>query len=376
MVASSIPVALLANIARITLTGILHDTVGGHAASTFYHDLAGWLMIPLALILYWFEIWILSRILIETKYEAPLVLDLGGSKRPANAVQPRPRVTRHRFCELCRSDATDEADRLRMRSDSSPGHSRFSEESVMKPESHSHGELARPVATPAAIFAAETQQRRPGSSAAPVRIGEAGRCDHADRDEHSAGPPTPAVAGVGCGDPRWPGVCGPAAWFLVPPAKFKAQARLQVAAQPPKVLFRTVETGHEREDYRRYQNTQQTLVKSQLALNAALQDKEVSKYRMIREQVDPIAWLQENLKVEFIAASEVMEISLSGDNPHELAGIVNAVKKAYIDEVVNRGHQNANGPVRRAQEAQGAVRGHAEGAAGNPEEACPNGRVG
>jgi len=86
LVASSIPVALLANIARITLTGILHDTVGAHAASTFYHDLAGWLMIPFALILYWFEIWILARLLIETKYETPLLLlDLGGSKRPANA---------------------------------------------------------------------------------------------------------------------------------------------------------------------------------------------------------------------------------------------------------------------------------------------------
>ncbi|MFI5457361.1 MAG: exosortase/archaeosortase family protein [Isosphaerales bacterium] len=89
LVASSIPVALLANIARITVTGILHDTVGGHVASTFYHDLAGWLMIPFALILYWFVIWILSRLLIETKYEAPLLLDLGGSKRPANEAATR-----------------------------------------------------------------------------------------------------------------------------------------------------------------------------------------------------------------------------------------------------------------------------------------------
>ena len=77
LVASSIPVALLANIARITLTGILHEMVGGHAASTFYHDLAGWLMIPLALVLYWIEIWVLSRLLIETKHEAPPLLDLG-----------------------------------------------------------------------------------------------------------------------------------------------------------------------------------------------------------------------------------------------------------------------------------------------------------
>lgn len=84
LVASSIPVALLANIARISLTAILHDTFGGVVATHFYHDLAGWLMIPFALILYWIEIWILSRLLVETRYEAPLLLDLGALKRPPN----------------------------------------------------------------------------------------------------------------------------------------------------------------------------------------------------------------------------------------------------------------------------------------------------
>ncbi len=137
------------------------------------------------------------------------------------------------------------------------------------------------------------------------------------------------------------GLSGPAAWFLVPRAKFKAQARLQVAAQMPKVLYQTVETeSRGGEDYKRYQTTQLTLVKSQLALNAALQGKDaegkdIRGYRIIREQFDPIFWLQENLKVEFLSGSEVMEISLSGERPGELAGIVNAVKKAYVEEVVN-----------------------------------------
>jgi exosortase len=82
LVASSIPVALIANITRIALTGVLHESVGAHAASRFYHDMAGWLMIPLALILYWFEIWVLSRLLVETKDQSSLPLELGGSKRP------------------------------------------------------------------------------------------------------------------------------------------------------------------------------------------------------------------------------------------------------------------------------------------------------
>ena len=130
------------------------------------------------------------------------------------------------------------------------------------------------------------------------------------------------------------GAVGPAAWFLVPAAKYKAQACLHVTSQPPKVLFHTMET--EGDNYGRFQSTQQSLVKSRLVLNAALQaDKKITNYRMLRDQVDPIAWLKNELRVEFLAGSEVLEISLSGDFPEELAGLVNAIKTAYMDEVVN-----------------------------------------
>jgi exosortase len=85
LVASSVPVALLANIFRITLTGVLHETVGGHASSTFYHDLAGWVMMPLALAMYWVEIAVLARLLIEVRHEAPPVLALVETHRVRGA---------------------------------------------------------------------------------------------------------------------------------------------------------------------------------------------------------------------------------------------------------------------------------------------------
>jgi exosortase/archaeosortase family protein len=88
LVASSIPVALAANVARIVMTGALHEIVGGHAANTFYRDLAGWIMIPLALVLYWIEITLLSRILIETNHEAPSALDLARSRYVSAAIPP------------------------------------------------------------------------------------------------------------------------------------------------------------------------------------------------------------------------------------------------------------------------------------------------
>jgi exosortase len=96
LVLSAVPVALVANIARVTLTGILHETVGGHAADTFYHDLAGFLMIPFALVLYWFEIWIFAHILVEVE-KAPVVVGVAGATRATTVPSARPRVASPRF---------------------------------------------------------------------------------------------------------------------------------------------------------------------------------------------------------------------------------------------------------------------------------------
>jgi len=65
LVVSAAPVALLANVARITVTGLLSETVSLEAADTFFHDLAGWFMMPLALGLLWLELLLFSRLLIE-----------------------------------------------------------------------------------------------------------------------------------------------------------------------------------------------------------------------------------------------------------------------------------------------------------------------
>jgi capsular exopolysaccharide synthesis family protein len=143
-------------------------------------------------------------------------------------------------------------------------------------------------------------------------------------------------------------VFGTAAWFLVPQAKFKAQAVLQVAAQPPQVLFRTVDTQslNNGEEYARYQKTQIAWVTSRLVLNAALQQQggsshiPVKQLGMIREQPDPVRWLQEKLELQFASGSELLNLCLSGDYPEELADVVNAVKDAYLEEVVNVEHKN------------------------------------
>jgi exosortase/archaeosortase family protein len=45
---SAVPIGMLMNLLRITVTGVLHRTAGSDLANLVFHDLAGWLMMPLA----------------------------------------------------------------------------------------------------------------------------------------------------------------------------------------------------------------------------------------------------------------------------------------------------------------------------------------
>jgi exosortase len=49
IVASSVPIALVCNVLRITTTGIMHEAAGHEVANRVYHGIAGWLMPFLAL---------------------------------------------------------------------------------------------------------------------------------------------------------------------------------------------------------------------------------------------------------------------------------------------------------------------------------------
>ncbi len=102
LVASSVPIALTSNIIRITITGLLHELANSEAANVFFHDVAGWFMMPLALGMLWLELKVLAKLLVESKHgtiappsrnrqrpSAP-----AGSRPKAGRAAPAPRSTR------------------------------------------------------------------------------------------------------------------------------------------------------------------------------------------------------------------------------------------------------------------------------------------
>jgi exosortase len=79
LVLSAVPIALISNVLRIVATGILYETTSGETARAFFHDVAGWLMMPLGLGLLWLELVIFARLFIQTPTRYAV-----RSVRPAN----------------------------------------------------------------------------------------------------------------------------------------------------------------------------------------------------------------------------------------------------------------------------------------------------
>jgi exosortase len=78
LVVSAVPIALIANILRITATAAAHVSLGSDAANGLLHDVSGWLMMPLALGLLWLELLYLDRLFIPAAKSRPLPLQLTG----------------------------------------------------------------------------------------------------------------------------------------------------------------------------------------------------------------------------------------------------------------------------------------------------------
>jgi exosortase len=90
--ASAIPIALIVNSTRITITGVMY-TIDPVMAEKIFHDWAGYFMMPMALGLLFFVQWLLSKLVVTEEFTPTAVVrsavsgpaglpQVGGQKRP------------------------------------------------------------------------------------------------------------------------------------------------------------------------------------------------------------------------------------------------------------------------------------------------------
>ncbi len=71
LLASSIPIAITCNVARLVVTAALFAAVSSEAAERFFHDFAGWTMMQLAVIMLIAELWVMAQLVIEDPVKEP-----------------------------------------------------------------------------------------------------------------------------------------------------------------------------------------------------------------------------------------------------------------------------------------------------------------
>ncbi|MBY0522439.1 MAG: exosortase/archaeosortase family protein [Gemmataceae bacterium] len=100
ILASSIPIAVAANVLRITATAALSKLAGNEAASVFFHDLAGWFMMPVALVLLLGELALLRRLLVDAPESAPIPIIGAAHGNTIVGGSPRKRMARRAAAQL------------------------------------------------------------------------------------------------------------------------------------------------------------------------------------------------------------------------------------------------------------------------------------
>lgn len=71
LVVSAVPIAVIANVVRITATGMAFHAFESESIKAALHDLSGWLMMPFALLLLWLELRFMSKLLVPRPATEP-----------------------------------------------------------------------------------------------------------------------------------------------------------------------------------------------------------------------------------------------------------------------------------------------------------------
>jgi polysaccharide biosynthesis transport protein len=121
---------------------------------------------------------------------------------------------------------------------------------------------------------------------------------------------------------------GGAAYLLLP-ARFTAFALLQVSSKPSPLMERT----GTKEDYMIVQKTIAARLKSREVLMRTLSQDQVRRLGIIKKHPDTLStltWMEEFLKIEIQDSSELMTVSLTGEDPDDLQVIVNNMVKSFM----------------------------------------------
>lgn len=123
--------------------------------------------------------------------------------------------------------------------------------------------------------------------------------------------------------------------FLAMPGRFVAVAGVQVNSNASK-SFLTDGFGQDDPDFTIFKSNIQVLVKSPMLLRTAVNRLESKNLSMAQDPAGLIEFLKSGIKTDFRQGPEIMQVTLAGDDPKEIAQILDTVIETLFTEVKER----------------------------------------
>ncbi|MGD9857901.1 MAG: hypothetical protein AB7U20_23400, partial [Planctomycetaceae bacterium] len=133
-------------------------------------------------------------------------------------------------------------------------------------------------------------------------------------------------------------------WYAIPDT-YTAYSEMLVDPSN-RFLYDARATGEQQVALNVYKQTRIRLAKFPFVLTAALRDPQVAQSRTVKNQPNPIQWLEQNLEISS-PGEQFIRVSLTSSQQKDVAPIVNAVVEAFKQEVVDDGQTKTD---RRTEE--------------------------
>ena len=124
--------------------------------------------------------------------------------------------------------------------------------------------------------------------------------------------------------------------FWLWPETYEVEALLRVSRENTQVLTGTRSSGIDPKAYESTLRTQVTLIKSDLVIIRALRDPAISQLPVIRAEPDKVGFIQDEMVVDNPRESELLRISMRGEDPVQLQKIIDGVIDSYFAEYVDK----------------------------------------
>jgi capsular exopolysaccharide synthesis family protein len=133
---------------------------------------------------------------------------------------------------------------------------------------------------------------------------------------------------------------------FLPPPTHTVQTLLRIAPNRDHILFPNAEGRPELGN----QATQMAMVRSRLVLNIALREDQVAKLPIIKNRLEPVEWLEKQLKADFSISPEILRIYMMGEDTDTLKIIVQAVTETYVKEIADKEHNKRRDLIQTLKE--------------------------